>query len=369
MGKDKTKQEKTPPEGTDTASMSKKEIKKEKKKEKKEKRKAKRKKIPVIVRILRVILIILLIFVIIYGVIAGLTKQNEINYFYSSVANAVKAINDGTYMDDINGGGEDAAPAETNIDFTPGTYGGIEFKTIDDVVNYYAECYNKTKGETSNYIDADGNNATFYTMLGDESLEIEGSILIDGKDNSMIDSLVPGIVGGLFTPGILGLPPCASRDMLNDVDENGDSLSECRLVPEDVAGASVAENDDGSITLTIQPVKYEMSHKGLDSQGHLFNALGAIDSTVEQISVLSWSEGTTAENCKVTYEGGNVAATIDPSTGKITEADYKMVCNVNVTHANVAVIKDKSASLTLVYAQHFPASDEYLMDTKGLKRA
>ncbi len=41
-----------------------------------------------------------------------------------------------------------------------------------------------------------------------------------------------------------------------------------------------------------------------------------------------------------------------------------MVVNVDVQHANVTVLKDKSASLTILYDNHFPVSDA-TMTEKG----
>ncbi|MBO5494977.1 MAG: hypothetical protein J5964_04575 [Eubacterium sp.] len=250
--------------------------------------------------------------------------------------------------------------------FTAGTYGGIEFKEIGDVVNYYNEAYNKTKAETREYIDDSGNTAVWYSLLGEEKLEVS-NIMIEGKENGTINGLVPGVVGGLYSPGLNGLSPCENRDPNLDVDENGESLQTSRLTAEDLLDANVTDNGDGTITLQLQPVKVNMSHKGLDAQGHLFSTLGAIDSTVESISILSWASGTTAENVIVNYQGGYATVKIDTKSGLITEADYHMEAHIAVQHASVAVLKDKSATLLVTYDIHFPASDEYLMTSKGAK--
>ncbi|MBR7073200.1 MAG: hypothetical protein IKI33_06210, partial [Eubacterium sp.] len=74
------------------------------------------------------------------------------------------------------------------------------------------------------------------------------------------------------------------------------------------------------------------------------------------------------ENVKVTYKGGTGIVKIDTKTKEIVEADYEMISIVNVTHASIAVIKDKSASLNISYKNHYPASDEFLETSKGIKR-
>lgn len=276
---------------------------------------------------------------------------------------------------------DDTADAADDVDevvideFVAGTYGGVEFASVEDVVNYYVEAYDYTKSLTAEYITSDGSTATYYKLLGDEALTIGDDILVDGKNNATINSLVPGLVDGLFSAGTYGLVPCCNRDPeLDNNSENVangevDTLYDFRtsmLTADDVLMANVSEKD-GKIAITIQPKAAEMSVRGADSQGRFFEALGAIDKTVDSISVLSWSEGTTADNCKVTYKGGTGTVLIDPATKEITEADYEMVCKISVTHANITVIKDKNASLNIYYTNHYPATADYLMETKGIK--
>lgn len=141
-----------------------------------------------------------------------------------------------------------------------------------------------------------------------------------------------------------------------------------RLKAEDIKKCSVVDNGDGTITLTLIPVDCNMSHRGLDAQGNMFNALGPIDKTVEAIEQLSWAEGDTAQNCQVVYADGTAVVKINTADQKIVEADYDMKVTASVTHANISVVKDKSATLVLDYIQHFPATDEHLKDSLGLVR-
>ncbi len=266
---------------------------------------------------------------------------------------------------------EDTAAATDAVvidELAANTYAGIEFSDIEAVVNYYNEAYNKTKAQTREYINEEGNKEVWYTMLGEEKLNVS-EIMIEGKENSMINNLVPGIVDGIYSPGLNGLSPSANRNPELDVDEENKSLTTSYLTADDILAANVTDNGDGTITLQLQPKQVNMSHKGMDAQGHLFNTLGAIDSVVDSISVLSWASGTTEENCIVDYRGGYATVTIDTASGLITEADYHMEAHISVSHATVAVIKDKSATLLVTYDVHYPASDEYLMDTKGCRVA
>lgn len=326
--------------------------KKEAKKAKKAEKKANRKKGQKSAKVFRTIIAILLVVAIGGELYMGFTIKNELSKLASTAVSA-------------DGGSEEAV----SLTFTPDTYAGVKFETQEEVVKYYVEAYNKTKVQTAQYKDADGNTQTFYKMVGTENLELkEGSLLLDGSPaNSMIQSLVPGVLGAIFKPNVNGLPPCANRNPNEDKDETGALMTECRVTPEDVDSVSVEEKD-GKIVLTIMPKAVNMSRKGMDAQGHFFNSLGAIDKTVSDIGV-EWASGTTADNCKVNYEKGTVVATIDPATGEIVEADYTMNVQVDVTHVNFkGVIKDRGVGLTIVYTQHFPADDEYLMKQKSLVR-
>ena len=112
----------------------------------------------------------------------------------------------------------------------------------------------------------------------------------------------------------------------------------------------------------------EMSMRGDDSQGRFFEVLGDISGVVAGISAVSFTQGTAEENVKVLYKGGTVTVKVDTKTKEVLEADYVMETTVQVTHASIAVIKDKSATLTITYTNHYPASDEYLKSSKNLTR-
>ena len=88
--------------------------------------------------------------------VLALTGCAKINYVTNGTIQAIKEVQDGSYK---NGGSDaegDGAATEVKIDIDPfaaGTYGGVEFGSEADVVNYYVECYNNTKTQNANYID------------------------------------------------------------------------------------------------------------------------------------------------------------------------------------------------------------------------
>ena len=252
-------------------------------------------------------------------------------------------------------------------EFAEGTYGGKQFSSVDDVVNYYVECYNYTKTLTAQYND-NGTAATYYKLLGMENLAVE-NIMVEGKSNDLINQLVPTIVGSLFTGGLKGLPPCGNIDPTADtVTDSNIDVTKSLLTPEDVLMANVVDNGDGTINITIQPKAVELSMPAQDAQGHFFNTLGDISSTVESIDQLSFSTGTINDNFVVTYKGGSGTVTINTATNEIVSGEYTMKVHVDVSHANVLVLKDKSASLDIVYTNTFPATAEQLAE-KGVNPA
>lgn len=300
----------------------------------------------------------------------------KINYVTEGAAQAIHEIKDGSWQNQE----DDAAGANSNEDvsvleksFEANTYGGVEFKDLNDVAAYYKDAYDYTKTLTAQYIDENGNEQTFYKLLGDEDMVL-GDVMIDGKSNSIINGIVPGIAGSLFSKNTYGLVPCYNRnpDMDNNSeDENRKADHDFRtssVTGDDILDANITDNGDGTITMVIQPKAAQMSTRGDDPQGRFFEVLGDIGTVVGKIDQITFSQGTPEENIIVEYKGSTATVKIDTKTKEIIEADYKMIANIAVTHANVAVIKDKSASLIITYTNHYPATDKYLMETKKLTR-
>ena len=79
---------------------------------------------------------------------------------------------------------------------------------------------------------------TWSAFIGDEDLKIN-SVIIDGNENKTINSMVPGIVGGIFHSGTSALPPTAGKVQKDDVDEKGNSLVTSSLTADDVLAPSL----------------------------------------------------------------------------------------------------------------------------------
>lgn len=311
------------------------------------------------------------------GAKSGLSKVNQILFIIFCVLLVATvifvAVSPAKVAEKAAGGeGGEAAGSSTEdvavIDeFAPGTYGGIEFKTVDDVVKYYVEVFDYNKTLTAPYKE-DGQAKTYYKLLGDEKLEIT-SLLVDGKENATINKLVPGIMGNLFSGSPKGLSPSDNRDPKFDTRDDGKiDETHSHLTADDVLACNVKDNGDGTITITIQPKGAELSFADKDSQGRFFNVLGDITGTVSQISVLSFSQGDANDNIKVLYQGGTGEVTVDTKTKEVTKAFYMMKVHLDITHANVTIIKDKSATMDLEYSNTFPASDDFLKSSKKITR-
>lgn len=302
----------------------------------------------------------------------------KLSYIANGTMSAIGRVNDGSWKEENQQTVEKTEENKVVIDtFKEGTYGGKEFKTQDDAVNYYTECYNNTKAKTAVYTDKDGNSFTYYDCLSEEKLTVD-EILVDGSRNEMLNNTVPNIVKGAFPKGIYGLPPSNNRDpLLDNTNMNAENPGDydfrtSHFKPEYCLACNVADNQDGTITMTIQPKDGSMSARGADSQGSFFEVLKNLGETVAGLfndyDALSWASGTTEENCTVAYQGGTGKVTIDTKTNLIVSADYEMKVFVEVNHANISVIKDKSGALYITHYIHYPASADYLMESKGLTK-
>lgn len=303
----------------------------------------------------------------------------KINYVTNGTIKAINEVKSGDWLNAGEEGEEGDADTDAIVidELTPGTYGGVDFKTDEDVANYYIEAYNYTKTLTAEYITDDGSTATYYKLLGDEALTI-GDVMIDGKANATINKLVPGIVGGMFSASTYGLVPCSNRDP--NLDNNSENVANGEVdteydfqtshmnAAEDILASNVVDNGDGTITLTLQPKAQELAMRGEGSQGSSFEVLGDISGTVGQISIVKFEEGDANSNVIVNYKGGTIVAKIDTKTKEVVEADYTMVVDVSVKHATVTVIKNKNADIKITYTNHYPASDDYLKESKGITR-
>lgn len=309
------------------------------------------------------------------ALVFSLTGCAKISYVAGGMSKSIQEIKDGSWKTnelEQNNAGENVIVID---EFSPATVGSVSFETQDDVVNYFVECYNNTKAKTALYTDSDGNTVERYEFMAEEALNVD-CIYIDGQKNDMLNNAVPGIVSGAFVKGSYGLPPSNNADPLLDNQniESGNpgeyDYRQSYFKPEYCLACNVSDNGDGNIKIVIQPKDASMSARGADSQGSFFEVLMDLGETVSNIfndyDMLSWASGSTEENCKVNYKGGTGTFVIDPATKTIVTADYHMNVLVEVNHANVTVIKDKSGAIEISHDIHYPASAEYLAEHKGL---
>lgn len=289
--------------------------------------------------------------------ISSATGCAKVSYVFSGAMQAVDDVKTGEW--------KNKNTAEVNMEdkllideLTPGTYGGVEFNTLDDVVSYYKAAYDKTKPKTAQYTDENGTVQEWYAFCGSQEIVVS-DILIDGQSNAVINKLIPQLLDSLYKPSIAGLQPSMNQDPTLDVDEFGESLLTLRATADDLLGANVTDNGDGTITIKMQPKATEMSHVGLDPQGKIFTSLNDIGAVYDAVDAFTWASGTTEENVKVTYKDGTVEVTIDVASGEIVSATYNMRAYASVQHANLAVVHDKSATVTVDYIVKFPCDDAF----------
>lgn len=258
---------------------------------------------------------------------------------------------------------EEEAPVESAIaEFEPGTYGGVEFKTVEDVANYYKEAYDYTKTLTANY-SVDGQDKALYKLLGSDNLEVK-NIMIGGKANGAVDTAVGGVVSSMYKPSVLGLLPTGGSSIETDKSSDGSLVyNQLLFTAEDIAACNVKDNGDGTITLQIQPKAVDNSKELQDSQGKFFKVLGDIPGIVDSLGIVKFTQGDVMDNIVVHYDGGYGTIVIDTATKEVVKADYIETIHLSITHANAfGIIKDKSADLDLIETTVYPADPEVLAD-------
>ncbi len=308
-------------------------------------------------RVIKALICIALVFALVFS----LTGCAKVGYIWDMTMKGISDVRSGEWNKtaDVTNTDVDSEDDPPVIDeFIAGNYGGIEFGSIDDVVKYYSDAYNKTKAKTAMYKNEDGEVVEMYAFADQKEITIT-DIKVEGKSNAVLDKLVPQLLGALYKPTIGGLQPCNAREPENDNDEKGESLKTCRVQAEDLVTASVKDNGDGTITISMQPKTVEMSRVGMDAQGRMFTSLNDLGAVVDAVDAFSWASGTTEENCKVKYKGGTAIVTIDTKSGEVVEAHYDMHVYVNIIHASIAVVHDKSMSAVVDYRCDFPCSKEF----------
>ena len=86
---------------------------------------------------IKIISIILAVCLVVSGAIFGFMKSEEINFFFSKMHAVQVSISDGTWKEEL----KKPTTSVADIGFAVGTYGGVEFNTVEDVVNYYVAAY------------------------------------------------------------------------------------------------------------------------------------------------------------------------------------------------------------------------------------
>ncbi|MCM1544139.1 MAG: hypothetical protein NC110_02465 [Ruminococcus sp.] len=201
------------------------------------------------------------------------------------------------------------------------------FSTKEEIVAEYIKVYDTTK--------ATG------TFLGSDSMNCE-SVSVDGKENGTLTKLAGTFMSANGTD--MQLPPYTDSD----------PATKCLITADDIETAEYKDNGDGTATIKLVPKEVKESRRLADSQGKMFNVMEDVASTLASVPVLTWSEGDANSNVVLTEKESTATVTFNKETKMMTSAEYVLVTYADVTHANVLVFKDKSATAKFVYTTKFP---------------
>lgn len=223
-----------------------------------------------------------------------------------------------------------AAPADTTAapaDTTAAPAADAAPTTPAEIVAEYVKVYNTTKAAG--------------TFKGHDAIQCD-SVTIDGKENSMVKGVADGFMSASGTD--MPLPPYSDDNPCN----------ECLTTADDIATAEYKDNGDGTATIKLVPKSVTKSVKFQDAQGKMFNVMEDVAPTLASVSVLTWSEGDANSNVVLTSDGGYCEVTYNKETKMMTAATYVLVTKADVQHANVLVLKDKSATAQFTYTMSYP---------------
>ncbi|MCR4926085.1 MAG: hypothetical protein K5917_07330 [Clostridiales bacterium] len=138
-----------------------------------------------------------------------------------------------------------------------------------------------------------------------------------------------------------------TQPMAPSSDATYTNSGKCNLTAAEVATATYKDNGNGTATIKICPKQTNMSKKGADGQGKLFNVFGDMATSIQ-------GAGFTYESCTVTYPATNyVEITYNTSSNVISKYSSKMVAKLELKGASgYAVLKNINGGVDLVYEQH-----------------
>lgn len=197
----------------------------------------------------------------------------------------------------------------------------------EDVVAKYCEVYNNTKA-TGNFVGHDAMKCT--------KCEVEG------KENGMVKSLVDGLMS---TDASATYQLCPYTD--------GNDGAKCATTAADIKDYKFTDNGDGTATIRLDVNPVENSRRFQDAAGNMFNVMEDVASAIESAPI-SWSEGDASSNVVLT-SSGYCEITYDKATNMMTKANYVLITDADIQHANVLILKDKSAAASFEYTMSYPA--------------
>lgn len=201
---------------------------------------------------------------------------------------------------------------------------------IDWIVDIYNTVYNNTKADAA--------------FLGSDTLTLE-QISFDGIRNDSVDSLVHTILGSVYKPQNLPLPPYAQEN----------KFPTSIFTAADAQEATWTDLGNGQAEIRIVP-KMSVNSKLGEGQGKMFNVINDIGFIFDYLPAFAydWAEGDRDSNVITTYDGGYCTVRYDRTNMKMISAEYVMKVRVEIKNIEV-MFSAHNVSVDMVYTQTFPA--------------
>ena len=244
----------------------------------------------------------------------------------------------GELPSDYFSGNTDQGEKQTQVQYIPQNEPYVQSTQADTtdsqlawIIDVYTDVYNTTK--------ASG------TFMGTDAIEISG-ITVDGSQNASVDSIVHSVMGAVYKPQTLPLPPYSEE---ND-------FPVCIFHEEDAQSAEWKDLGNGQAEIIITPKASVNSTLGT-GQGKMFNVINDIRFIFDYMPdfAFGWSEGDINSNISTTYDGGFCRVVYDRVSMKMISAEYVMKLCIDIKNMEV-LFSSHNISVNMTYTQSFPAA-------------
>lgn len=216
-------------------------------------------------------------------------------------------------------------PAETAPSETP-QVGLTASSGKEEIVSEYIRIYNNTRSNPS--------------FTGSDNMDFS-NLIVNGNENKTVENLFGKLASNYS--GATGIPLPPYEDEKDGV-YSTQYAETCLITADDIEQASYADNGNGTATIRLVPKTCVNSSRYGDSQGKMFNVINFSNN----------SDGSFAEELRITNGGGWCEVTYDKASLQMVNAQYVLKAEVYLKNPNLPLLKNKEIQFNMEYTANYP---------------